>query len=100
VGIKLSFINVLLQIITRQHSQTETPDAIPAQTHNNSYTMHTFSSLLINTNYNTPIASTHVTWAPPTDLLHLMFFSPQAGPILPRSPTEGPTYQPLHGRRM
>jgi len=24
----------------------------------------------------------------------------KAGPILPRSPTEGPTYQPLHGRRM
>jgi hypothetical protein len=27
-------------------------------------------------------------------------FSPQAGPIPPKSPTEGPTYQPLHGRRM
>ena len=44
-------INVLLQIITRQHSQTETLDAIPAQTHN-CHTTHTFSSLFINTDYN------------------------------------------------
>ena len=31
---------------------------------------------------------------------YTLCFSPQARPILPRSPTEGPTYQPLHGRRM
>ena len=30
----------------------------------------------------------------------IRFHYTQAGPILPKSPTEGPTYQPLHGRRM
>jgi len=42
----------LLQIIKQHHSQTETQDAIPAQTHNNNYTMHTFSSLFIYADYN------------------------------------------------
>jgi len=36
----------------------------------------------------------------PLQISYALRFSPQAGPIPPRLPTEGPTYQPLHGRRM